>query len=229
MFAALGKRSTVLIVMPKGTNAADLGQFGLARVIEYTPTTRNDRAVASTVSQVTKMIATPGKPLERPAPIRHVGPTSAPRNTIFISYSHKDRVWVERLRTMLAPAVATSGFSLWEDSKIQPGDKWRVGITSALNDAVVAVLLVSPSFLESHFIKTVELPKLLHSAARGGTRIVWVHIDSSLYEFTDIAAFQAAIDPKTPLAKTTGGRRGDALKAVAKAILGAYEQRVGAA
>jgi hypothetical protein len=82
------------------------------------------------------------------------------RDQLFISYSHVDRVWVERLQKMILPLLRNHGLSLWDDSRIQPGDKWREEIETALAAAKVALLLVSSDFLASEFVSNSELPQL---------------------------------------------------------------------
>ena len=66
-------------------------------------------------------------------------------NKIFISYSHRDTEWMERLRTIITPYLreAETELELWVDKGIQPGDKWFEEITNALRTAGVAVVLVS--------------------------------------------------------------------------------------
>jgi hypothetical protein len=54
------------------------------------------------------------------------------RDQLFISYSHVDRDWVVRLQTMIRPLVRSHGLRLWDDSQIQPGDKWREEFETAL-------------------------------------------------------------------------------------------------
>lgn len=51
-------------------------------------------------------------------------PQPAPeRRHVFISYSHADRAWVERLKRMMAPLLRGSGqeLRLWDDSRIEAG------------------------------------------------------------------------------------------------------------
>jgi hypothetical protein len=110
------------------------------------------------------------------------------RDQLFISYSHVDREWVERLQTMIRPLVRSHGLRLWDDSQIQPGDKWREEIETALAAAKVALLLVSSDFLASEFVTNSELPQLLTAAEEEGLRILWVPLRPSLVRRTPIGS-----------------------------------------
>ena len=46
------------------------------------------------------------------------------RDQVFISYSRKDKDWLERLRTMLVP-LNRAGFKIWADTDIKPGKNGR--------------------------------------------------------------------------------------------------------
>jgi formylglycine-generating enzyme required for sulfatase activity len=142
------------------------------------------------------------------------------RDQLFISYSHVDRGWVERLQTMIRPLVRSHGLRLWDDSQIQPGDKWREAIETALAAAKVALLLVSPDFLASEFVNNSELPQLLAAAEaeEEGLRILWVPVRSSLVRRTPIAAYQGVGDPGRPLAKMEDWEQDEALVKIAEEI-----------
>src|SRR4051812_5856800 len=86
------------------------------------------------------------------------------RSTLFISYSHKDTAWLDRLKVHLDPYFADGKWGevqIWEDTQIPPGAGWKQDIDGAMADAKVAVLLVSADFFASKFIKTEELPNLV--------------------------------------------------------------------
>jgi formylglycine-generating enzyme required for sulfatase activity len=140
------------------------------------------------------------------------------RDQLFISYSHVDREWVERLQKMIRPLVRSHGLRLWDDSQIQPGDKWREEIETALAAAKVALLLVSSDFLASEFVTNSELPQLLAAAMEEGLRILWVPLRPSLVRVTPIYAYQALGDPGRPLARMDPVEQEEALVEIALAI-----------
>jgi tetratricopeptide (TPR) repeat protein len=125
-------------------------------------------------------------------------PTSS-RNLTFISYSHKNKVWLDKLLTILKPLMHKGEVIPWADTQIQPGTKWQPEIEKALASARVAVLLVSPDFLASDFIANHELPILLRKAKAGGLTVLWMHLSSSLYQATELEEYQAAHDISKPL------------------------------
>src|SRR5690242_14826541 len=71
---------------------------------------------------------------------------------IFISYSHKDRPWLEYVRSFFAPLAKHWTLTIWDDEKLRIGDDWRGDIYSALGACDVFLLLVSRYALASNFI-----------------------------------------------------------------------------
>lgn len=92
--------------------------------------------------------------------------------TVFVSYSHKDEPWKDRLVTQLRVLVEEGVLDVWQDRQIEGGDDWRAEIVSAVNAATVAVLMISPNFLTSKFILGEEVPHLLKRRQREGLRII---------------------------------------------------------
>jgi hypothetical protein len=132
------------------------------------------------------------------------------RSGVFISYSHKDKKWLDLLLQHLAPA-RQSGMEIWTDQEIEPGDLWHDEIQERLDGARVAVPLITPSFLASSYVSSHELPTMLTAAESEGLTIFWIPVSDSSYKTTPIQKFQAAHDPSRPLAKLSGAKRAEAL------------------
>jgi hypothetical protein len=104
--------------------------------------------------------------------------------TVFISYSHKDEVWKDRLVTHLGVLQQEGLLDLWDDRRIGAGEDWYQKIEEAIAKASVAVLLVSADFLTSKFILSKEIPSLLERMDKEGLRIfpviirpcAWKHV-----------------------------------------------------
>ena len=79
---------------------------------------------------------------------------------VFISYSHKDRAYKERLTTFLKILGRKALFPTWDDKQIQSSDDWRARIQAAMDEANIAVLLISADFLASDFIQDQEIPRM---------------------------------------------------------------------
>ncbi len=154
-----------------------------------------------------------------------MGAVNRAEGRIFVSYSHKDRPWLEKLQVAIAPLLrSNSDLILWDDSRIEPGQDWQGEIGDALQKASVAVLLVSQNFLASDFIAENELPPLLHAASERGVRILWIPVGACLYQESPLTSFQAAWDPSQPLNGFRGPKREHAMVVIAEAIRDAVTQ-----
>jgi formylglycine-generating enzyme required for sulfatase activity len=147
------------------------------------------------------------------------------RHELFISYSHKDRAYLERFWTHLSPLETQYGLQRWDDSRIKPGDIWLDEIERALARAQVALLLVSPDFLASDFIRRQELPCLFEAAQNDGLEILWVPLlPCSWKRFRQIEQYQAVIPVNKTLAEMGEVERDRALVAITDHIHDLFEQ-----
>jgi len=167
---------------------------------------------------------------ERAPPTTHSSPAAVSsrvqqRRRVFVSYSHKDKHWLERLQVHLAPLVRAERHLLWDDTRIAPGDIWRREIEKAMSAAKVAILMVSADFLASDFIMDNELPRLLSAAADEGAVILPILVSPCRFrETASLASFQAVNPPTNPLCAMNDFEREDALYRVSVAVEGALNR-----
>jgi hypothetical protein len=105
---------------------------------------------------------------------------SAP--TVFISYSHQDKDLLKPLKAQLETLETAGLLEVWEDTRIDAGDKWYPEIEDAMKRAAVAVCLVSEYFLSSDFCTKQEVPFLLKRAAEEGLLIVPVLLSECVWK-----------------------------------------------
>lgn len=98
------------------------------------------------------------------------------RKTIFISYSHKDSIWLKQLRSVFEILEGLGEISFWDDQKIEVGMDWQETLEKKLNTANAAVLLVNDAFLDSEFIQKFELPRILEEKKKD---VYWIHLSKS--------------------------------------------------
>jgi hypothetical protein len=129
-----------------------------------------------------------------------MAPSPSTRTKVFISYSHADKEWLDRLKRHLKPLVREGNLDCWDDTHIRPGDDWKQEIQNALDTAQVAVLLISADFFASDFIDETELPPLLDAAKAKGVRILPVILSASRFARNPaLARFHAVNPPDRPL------------------------------
>src|SRR4051795_9792888 len=133
-----------------------------------------------------------------------MAPSPSTRTKVFISYSHADKEWLDRLKRHLKPLVREGNLDCWDDTHIRPGDDWKQEIQNALDTAQVAVLLISSNFFASDFIDENELPPLLTAAQAKGVRILPVILSASRFARNpNLARFHTINPSNRPLAEMT--------------------------
>lgn len=139
---------------------------------------------------------------------------------IFICYARKDnensdprRRWLDRLREHLEPLDLQEQAKIWCDVEIEIGEMGDEEIQATLRSVKAAILLVSPAFLASKYIRNSELPVLLQRAKQEGVAILPIILSPCAFATTKfryqgannqvseilLSSFQAANSLKTPL------------------------------
>ncbi len=93
-------------------------------------------------------------------------------DTVFISYSHKDETWKDRVTTHLGVLEKQGILTLWNDRNIGTGTDWFPQIETELNQAKVVVMLITANFLTSPFILEEEVPRIVERRKKKGVLVV---------------------------------------------------------
>lgn len=121
--------------------------------------------------------------------------------SIFISYNHADVAYkneVEKTLKGLKHLMPDLKFDDWSDTRIRSGEMWKEEIEQALDDAGIAILIMSRNFLASEFIMTKELPVILNNAKKKGT-IILTLVAGKCMSNELISQYQCVNDPNEPL------------------------------
>lgn len=123
------------------------------------------------------------------------------RIKVFVSYSHKDFEWAERLLAHLPQAESRGLVEYWSDQKVQAGTEAKNAIEGAIQESKVFVILVSPDYMASLFSANLEFPRI-KEASQDGALIIPVLIkptekaaigDLSEYEFVNEQAISTLV------------------------------------
>ncbi len=139
-------------------------------------------------------------------------------NKIFISYSHQDENWKDRLQKALKVLELEGHFKVWEDRQIKPGDDWQLVIKRELNQFDVGIMLISNDFLTSNFIRTKEIPALLNRRDQVGMLLIPLIIKPCAWQdipwlstiaggFKDNIALSTLTEPQQDQALTSLARK----------------------
>lgn len=160
-------------------------------------------------------------------------------HSVFICYAHQDnessdpsKRWLDRLRIHLEPLSQQKLVDAWSDKRIEAGEDWHEKIQTALQTVKAAVLLISPHFLASQYIRNSELPVLLKQAKDNGLIIIPLILRPSLFEQTtfkypdpstgpyelSLASLQGANPPTSPLNNLSEYEQDQVLVSVAQRL-----------
>ncbi|MBN2266775.1 MAG: toll/interleukin-1 receptor domain-containing protein [Candidatus Babeliaceae bacterium] len=149
-----------------------------------------------------ELLPDPGYPDPEP-PQRPGDENQMNKNRISFFYSIKDREWLNRIREMLSPLIDNGTIQPWDDGDIGPGEEWGDVIANRIELTDIAILLASPSALDSKYIKEHELPKILEARQARKLRFTWILVSDCMYGETPLGQIQSLWDkndgPQKPL------------------------------
>ncbi|HEX3103749.1 MAG TPA: P-loop NTPase fold protein [Terriglobales bacterium] len=117
---------------------------------------------------------------------------------VFISYSHKDRLWRDRIATSLRAI----GLNVLDDTNLRSDQDWEIELMQMRERADAAVLIVTPNFLASETIRAYELPRILELRKSRGLRVIPVIAEESSWQsFASVNDFHVFPEGGKPLFK----------------------------
>ena len=125
---------------------------------------------------------------------------------VFIGYSRKDKKWKDHVASFMQIMKMAGRFDYeaWHDSKIELGKDWEKAIDEAIDNARVALLLISPDFLQSKFILNHEVPRMEKRRQAGELEIIPILVRPCPWEMFDwLNPIQGYLDEEGTLSGCT--------------------------
>ncbi|MEK7830906.1 MAG: TIR domain-containing protein, partial [Acidobacteriota bacterium] len=141
---------------------------------------------------------------------------------VFISYSQKDSVLLEQLKSQLSNLEREQQIKVWYDREMVAGDEWNDEINRRLNSAGIIFLLVSLNFLASKFCFDIELPRIISREDAGETIVIPILLTACEWETTPFSRFQLLPGNRVPV--TSWPNTDEAFRDVVKGIRKAVEK-----
>ena len=125
---------------------------------------------------------------------------SHPRQA-FVSYSHQQETWKNRLLVALRPLEEQRQITAWHDRKLLPGQPWDGVIREELDRSDLVLLLVGPDFITSPYCRDVEVRRAVERAETGDAVLIPIIVERCDWLKEPFAAFQSLPLDGSPLSE----------------------------
>lgn len=110
---------------------------------------------------------------------------------LFISYSHEDETYKEKLEKHLGLLKRNGIIETWNDRKIIAGEEWDKKIKEELENSHIILLLVSVDFLNSNYCYDVEIERAIEKHKKNEATVIPVIIRKCDWHETEFGKIQA--------------------------------------
>lgn len=111
--------------------------------------------------------------------------------SIFISYSHEDESYKDKLEKHLSILKRNNIVETWHDRKILPGEEWDKKIKNELENAQIILLLVSVDFLSSNYCYDIEIKRAVERHDKGEAVLIPIMLRKCDWNETSFSKIQA--------------------------------------
>jgi hypothetical protein len=121
---------------------------------------------------------------------------------LFLCYTGEDEDLARQLKQHLVPLEHLGLLTLWDRGRIQPGAEWAEEARVQLAEAQIILLLLSASFLASHYHYTVEMRQAIARHERREARVIPVILRDVFWKIPPLDKLQPLPDPPSkPIAR----------------------------
>lgn len=121
--------------------------------------------------------------------------------SVFVSYSHKDQRYRDRMETSLSQVRRDKQISFWHDRMILPGQEWGQEIYKNLEKADIVLLLVSPDFLASDYAYSREMKRALERHNSGAAMVVPIILRPSEWQNSPLEVLEVLPSKGRPVTR----------------------------
>lgn len=109
---------------------------------------------------------------------------------IFISYSHEDESYKDKLEKHLTILKRNNLVETWHDRKIKPGEEWDKKIKDELENAQIILLLISVDFLSSNYCYDIEIKRAVERHEKGEAILIPIMLRKCDWSETSFSKIQ---------------------------------------
>ncbi|MDQ1142427.1 toll/interleukin-1 receptor domain-containing protein [Pedobacter agri] len=121
----------------------------------------------------------------------------------FISYSHKDVGYLDKLTVHLAQIKREGLITEWTDQEITAGSSLDDSISTALSSSQLFISIVSPDYIASHYCYEKEFTTALKLQEEGRITVIPIIVESCDWKSTPMGAIKALPDDGKPVSEWT--------------------------
>lgn len=123
------------------------------------------------------------------------GQPGSERTLVYLSYSHKDKKWRQRLRQILDADPAIRDL-IWDDTKIPASGNWRKEIVDHVARARIMIMLGSPDYFAPDCgAAELEIKPALEAYQKGEMSILWFRVRDHSISTAPVCDIMAATGP----------------------------------
>ena len=135
---------------------------------------------------------------------------------VFISYSHKDKMFRNELGNHLSNLISQQIISSWHDGNIVPGTEWQPQVMQHLKTAHIILLLISSDFMASDFCYSIEMETAIARHRANEVRVIPIILRPTDWKGATFANLQILPEEGRPI--TSWANLDDAFKNVIDGI-----------